>query len=86
MAARKFVCSLMKLIKIASVDEAICRDAIDSNEPDFEDGIIRSCAESAGVDFIISGDEEAFKRSPIKRLTAEDYIELFCPRTEIDLS
>lgn len=50
-----------------------------SDEPDFEDGIIRACAEAAGADFIISRDERAFARSPIKRMSAQEYIDLFVP-------
>lgn len=48
------------------------RDALDSlngNEPDFEDGLIRAVAERLGVDAIISRDVDAFKNSPIPRMS-----------------
>ena len=48
------------------------RDALDSlngNEPDFEDGLIRAVAERLGVDAIISRDVDAFKNSPIPRIS-----------------
>ena len=84
-AARKFISSLMEFVSVAEVSNAICRQAIPSNEPDFEDGLIRACAEAARVDFIISRDEKAFTRSPIKRLSTQDYVELFVEYKRIEL-
>ena len=84
--AREFVSSLMQFVRVVSVDEAICRTAVESNEPDFEDGLIRACAEREKVDFIISRNEGAYARSPIKRLSAQDYVDLFCPVEEVELS
>lgn len=84
--AREFIASLEDLLEIVSVDDAICRIAIASDEPDYEDGVIRACAESDPVDFIISKDKDAFARSSIKRLSAQDYLDLFCPIEEVDLS
>ena len=83
--AREFVVSALDAFTVVGVDEAICRMAANSNEPDFEDGIIRACAEQAGVDFIISRDEEAFLRSPIKRLSAREYADLFCDVVETSI-
>ncbi len=77
-AAREFVLAVMDLFEVVGVDGALCRLAALSNEPDLEDGIIRACAESIPVDLIISRDEKAFVRSPLKRLTAQDYLDLFC--------
>ena len=63
---------------VVAVDDSICRMAARSNKPVFEDGIVRACAERMRVDFIISRDEKAFLHSPIKRLSARDYVDLFC--------
>ena len=84
-AARDFVNAALDAFEVVEVSDSICRIAARSNEPDFEDGIIRACAEQANVDFIISRDERAFLKSRIKRLDAHDYVELFCEATEIDL-
>lgn len=46
---------------------------------------LRACAESVPVDFIISRDGKAFARSFIKRLSAQDYINLFCEVEEVHL-
>lgn len=84
-AARSFVLATMDLLTVADVDGTLCRLAALSDEPDFEDGIIRACAEDLSVDFIISRDEKAFARSPIRRLSAQECIDLFCTTEEIDL-
>ena len=83
--AREFVEAALEVFTVVGVDDSLCRMAARSNEPDFEDGIIRACAEREGVDFIISRDEKAFLRSPLKRLSAEDYANLFIEHSEIDL-
>lgn len=83
-AAHSFILAAMELLTVAGVDGALCRLAALSDEPDFEDGIIRACAEDLSVDFIISRDEKAFVRSPIRRLSAQEYIDLFCATEEID--
>lgn len=82
--ARQFVIAVMDLLEVVAVDSALCRLASLSDEPDFEDGLVRACAESVPVDFIISRDESAFTRSPVKRLSAQQYIDLFCDVEEID--
>lgn len=84
-AAREFVEAAVDAFSVVAVDDALCRMAAGGNEPDFEDGIIRACAEHAGVDFIISRDSRAFLRSPIKRLSPREYIDLFCEYTEVEL-
>ena len=83
--ATEFVQAALDSFTVLSVDETACRIAIRSNEPDFEDGIIRACAEQAQVDFIISRDEKAFLKSPVRRLTAREYADLFCEVHNVNL-
>lgn len=59
------------------LDVEACVVALESNEPDYEDGCIRAIAERAGVDFIITRDKKAFARSYVKAYTAREYLELF---------
>ena len=84
-AARQFIGALMELFEIVAVDSAICRRALESDEKDFEDGLVRACAEALPADFIISRDERAFARSSVKRLSAQEYVDLFCDCKEIEL-
>ena len=84
-SAREFVAAALDAFEILPIDESICRIAIASDEPDFEDGLIRASAEVAPVDFIISRDERAFRRSTIKRMSAQEYVDAFCNATEVEL-
>lgn len=76
--ALEFVMAAMDFFDVCTVDLGICLKAGMSDEPDFEDGIIRAVAESIPVDFIISRDEKAFRKSVIKRMSAQEYIDAFC--------
>lgn len=83
--SRDFIEAILKIFQVVPVDALVCKTAIRSNEPDFEDGIVRECAESIPVDFIISRDKSAFGRSYIKCLTAQEYLDFFCDIEEIEL-
>lgn len=83
--SRDFIEAILKIFQVVPVDALVCKTAIRSNEPDFEDGIVRECAESIPVDFIISPDKSAFGRSYIKCLTAQEYLDFFCDIEEIKL-
>lgn len=84
-AAREFICAAMDLFNVVEVSTSTCRTAASSNEPDFEDGLVRACAESIPVDFIISRDEKAFAKSPVKRLSAQEYLDLLCKTEEVEI-
>ena len=46
--------------------------ALHSDEPDYEDGLIRAAAEALQVDAIISYDSRAFRKSIIPRYDADE--------------
>lgn len=74
--ARRFVKDLLESLIILNVDDTILKDAILSNEPDFEDGIVRACAEVNGIDFIITRDKQAYAASTVKSISSSNFCEL----------
>lgn len=72
--ARKAVEWLTNLLVIGPVGAEECLVALSSNEPDFEDGLVRACAELNDVDFIISRDARAFAGSTKKHVTPRQYL------------
>ena len=70
--ARQSINMLRETLDMVDLNATIVDDAFESDEPDFEDALIRSAAESLQVDAIISYVEEAFKNSFIPKLTAEE--------------
>lgn len=68
---------LTETCEVEDCTAADCRTAACSDEPDFEDGLIRATAERCGVDFLISRDNAAFLKSPLKAMDAERFLGLF---------
>ena len=74
--ARTAVRHLMGLLVIAPDDAEVFDCALNSGEADFEDGIIRACAELNDADFIITRDGTAFTNSPVRSVTAGEYLRI----------
>lgn len=60
---RDWIREFLRHLIVLPVDESACRRAIDSDEPDFEDGIVRQCAEAWNADYLLSRDVGAFRNS-----------------------
>lgn len=73
---RTFIGACMDLFEVLPLDEATCRAALNSSEPDFEDGIVREGAESAGCDLIVTRDAAAFMHAHLRSVTATELVEL----------
>ena len=74
--ARNAVRKLMGLLVVTPTDAEVYDMALNSDEPDFEDGIIRACAELNGADFIITRDKAAFAHSKVRSVTAAEYLKI----------
>ena len=72
--AREALENLLGLVAVAPVSAEECDRSLWSNEPDFEDGLVRACAELNGADFIITRDEDAFVGSKVKSVTAKEFL------------
>lgn len=72
--AREALENLLGLVAVAPVSAEECDRSLRSNEPDFEGGLVRACAELNGADFIITRDEDAFVGSKVKSVTAKEFL------------
>ena len=70
--AREALRLITKVFEVAPVDCRIVQNAIDSNEPDYEDAVVRACAEDNEVDAILSYDRRALTGSRIPRVVADE--------------
>lgn len=75
-AAREAIGLLVDLLIIAPVGAEECDLALHAGEPDFEDGLVRACAELNDVDFILTRDAKAFRRSRVRAVTCAEYLEI----------
>lgn len=66
----------MDLLVIAPVGAEECELSLRAGEPDFEDGLVRAAAELNDVDFILTRDARAFKRSRVRAVTSAEYLEI----------
>lgn len=65
---------ILDIADVALVDKFICKDALDRERPDYEDGIIASAALADKVDVILTRDEKAFIDLGILRFAPTDFI------------
>lgn len=76
-ACRELIKQFLVLVTVLPVGQDECHDSAYSDEPDFEDGLIRAVAERHDMDFIITRDTGAFAHSTVKNMTARQYFTLF---------
>lgn len=73
--ARRSIALIAEVFDLVDLSGLLVWDAIDSDEPDYEDGLIRAAAKALQVDAIITYDRKAFRNSPIPKLTAQEAME-----------
>lgn len=74
---RDWIRFFLNEFSIKEVDQSVCEIAIDSDEPDFEDGIIATIAEIAKMDFILTRDVAAFKKSEVRPISVETFLDIY---------
>lgn len=74
--AHQAIKNLAALLVILPFSAEECLIAVNSNEPDFEDGLIRAAAELNDIDFILTRDASAFRRSTVRAITCEEYLDI----------
>lgn len=73
---RNAIHHLLELLIVIPFGPQECIISAESNEPDFEDGLIRAAAELNDIDFILTRDRKAFNYSHVRKLTCEEYLEI----------
>ena len=75
--ARRSIEWLRELLVIAPMGAEECELSLGCGEQDFEDGLIRACAELNDVDVILTRDADVYKRSKVRAMTCAEYLGLF---------
>ena len=70
---RNWIAFFLESFVHVDLTSEIQKSALAGKEPDFEDGVIRACAESSSCNFIVSYDaaKSAFASETCKKVTAE---------------
>lgn len=69
--------SLVSRCELIETTADVVQTALRSDEPDYEDAVVRAAAETAAADAIITYDRKAFRLSPIPSLTAGEAMARF---------
>ena len=75
-SSRTAIKYLLDLLVVLPFDGEGCLIAAESNEPDFENGMIRATAELSDVSFILTRDKAAFNNSTVRKLTCREYLDV----------
>lgn len=73
--ARRKIALMRRAFEVVELTLDIVDAALASDEPDFEDGLVRATAETLGVDAIVSRDARAYANSAVGRLSAAELLE-----------
>ena len=74
--ARKVISQMRASFEVVELTLCVVDGALCSNEPDYEDALVRAAAENARCDYIVSRDEKAFRASYCKRVDARQALAL----------
>jgi len=76
-AAKRILSSILRVFRIAAVDNAVRVEALELPFPDFEDAVTATAARTAKCDYILTRDPKGFRASLIHPFTPEALIPLF---------
>lgn len=74
--ARRLIGKMREVFEIAPLSAMVVDEALASDEPDFEDGLVRAAAEVVFCDYIVSRDVKAFRTSSCVRIDALQGLEM----------
>ena len=73
-AAYRAVDQILEIANAATIDDAICRNALALERPDYEDGLIAASIQAESIDVVITRDKTAFHELGIPVCTPSDFI------------
>ncbi|MBO4351961.1 MAG: hypothetical protein J5818_00520 [Eggerthellaceae bacterium] len=65
---------ILDLATPAQVDGIVCKNALDLERPDYEDGIVAACILAESADAIISRDEDAFNDLAVPKFSPREFL------------
>ena len=70
-ATRRIVTSLLSIFNVASVNEQVLAEALNSSSTDFEDAVTAEAARHARCSYIVTRDPRGFKGAAVKAIAPE---------------
>jgi len=72
--AKSILSSVLKVFRVAGVDDLVIVDAMTLRFADFEDAVTAAAARSAGCDHIVTRDVRGFRDSPVRPIPPESLV------------
>jgi predicted nucleic acid-binding protein len=69
--AKRLISEIMRVFRVAAVDNAVVEAALRLPLADFEDAVTAAAARSAECDYIVTRDPRGFRGSPVRPLAPE---------------
>lgn len=73
--ARASIRDIAEVLDLVDLTGTFVFNALDSDEPDYEDGLVRAAAEALQVTALVTYDKKAFGKSKIPSMTAAEAME-----------
>jgi hypothetical protein len=70
--ATRILSSILKVFRIAPVDEAVLQEALHAGLSDFGDAVTSAAAHRTGCEFIVTRDPKGFRGSAVQSFTPEE--------------
>lgn len=74
-SARRAIRELRRMFALVNLTPSIVDAALDSDEPDFEDGLVRAAAELTDCDFLLTRDAPGFISAGFEKVDADGLLE-----------
>jgi len=69
--------TLIESVKVLDVTHADVQNALASDMPDYEDGLLAYCAKRQKVEYVITRNEADFAQSPVPALSPQAFLKQF---------
>lgn len=74
-SARRAIRELRRMFALVNLTPSIVDAALDSDEPNFEDGLVRAAAELTDCDFLLTRDAPGFLSAGFEKVDADGLLE-----------
>ena len=75
--AKRIIAAILKVFRVAAVDAAVIKSALQLPFSDFEDALTAAAAQSARCECVVTRDPKGFRQSPVPPITPEAALRLF---------
>jgi len=72
--SKKIIKKLTASVKVSDVLPADVGNALDSDMPDYEDGLLAYCAKRQKTDFIVTRNKKDFVKSPVPAISPDEFL------------